>query len=84
MLDSSTSQSFEREDNGYFPLSLISVRKGMNFTESLAVIGLIIKVSQILGEQTHLKDHFRLFFDNASNLSLCLFGFESDPLVELF
>lgn len=48
--------------------------KRFNLGEASIVLGLAIKVVQIIGEQLDLKSHFPVFFNNASALSLLLFG----------
>jgi hypothetical protein len=48
--------------------------KLVSLSEGSVLLGLVIKVVQTVGEQVGLKDHFPAFFNNASSISLVLFG----------
>ena len=48
--------------------------KYVSLSEASVLLGLVIKVVQTVGEQVGLKDHFPAFFNNASSISLVLFG----------
>ena len=45
-----------------------------NLSEASVILGLVIKVVQTIGEQLGLKNQFPVFFNNASALSMLLFG----------
>ena len=48
--------------------------KRFSLSEASVVLGLVIKVVQTIGEQIGLKNQFPAFFNNASAVSLLLFG----------
>ena len=48
--------------------------KLVSFGEGAALLGLVIKVVQTIGEQVGLKERFPAFFNSASSVSLLLFG----------